>query len=175
MHYILLFDTFVVSTLLPTKSCVSWFQLHFKAHWLFWWITRKTKHTSHVICFSKVLWFKENAEQATCHLSVHLKTRLAIKPAEAEAVCTVPTHTVCLCIGACPWCFLSALTIYLIFAEWLRSCLACGPLRVQDFCSPLPRHLCVFDRCPWCWTAVWVKAGVIWMVHLYSHRWKWGT
>lgn len=42
------------------------------------------------------------------------------------------------------------LTIYLIFAEWLRSCLTCGPLRVPNFCSPLPRHLRVFDCCPWC-------------------------
>lgn len=40
---------------------------------LFWWITRRTKHTSHVTRFSKVLWFEENAEQAACHLSLHQK------------------------------------------------------------------------------------------------------
>lgn len=141
-------------------------------YWFFWWITRRTKHTSHVTCFSKVLWFEENAEQATCHLSLHLLSN----PLRHRR-CARCLPILCVCVSV------HVRDVSWVLWRYVLSLLSgCGrvslwvSLRVLNICSPLPRHLYAFDRCPWCWTTVWVKAGVIeWGTCTHTGGRKWGT
>lgn len=95
------------------------------------------------------------------HLSLHLKPRLLSKPLRHRR-CARCLPILCVCVSV------HIRDVSWVLWRYVLSLLSgCGrvSLRVLNFCSPLPRHLYAFDRCPWCWTTVWVKAGVI----------EWGT
>lgn len=56
---------------------------------------------------------------------------------------------------------------YLLWVPVVMS--RCRTFRVQNLCSTLPRCVLVFDRCPWCWTTVWLKPGWLNGAGLLTH------